>query len=223
MPHITLPNLREFYFKGVSAYLEGLVAQISAPVLSLLEIEFFNQLSFTVPHLLQFMGTLEILSFNTVRLVFNDRSTAFQLGESTNRGYPFWVRISCGHLDWQVSSTAQILDTLQPVLSVVEQLTLIHYKHNRSSEWHNEVDRTQWRQLFRPFSNLKTVRVPNKLIGKLAPSLQTEDGEPPLELLPNLKVIESSGGDEARDAFTPFLDERRVAGHPVNLTMDHHP
>ena len=57
MPHITLPNLREFRFRGVSAYLEGLVAQISAQVLSKLQIVFSNQLSFTIPRLLQFLGT----------------------------------------------------------------------------------------------------------------------------------------------------------------------
>ena len=124
----------------------------------------------------------------------------------------------CRHLDWQVSSAAQILNTLQPVLSVVEKLTLLHVQPDLSSEWHNEVDRTQWRQLLRPFTNLKMLRVPYKLIGKVAPSLQAEDGEPPLELLPNLKEVVYSGGDDARDAFTPFMDERQVAGHPVNLT-----
>ena len=222
MLHITLPNLRVFSFKGVSAYLEGLVAHISTPVLNKLQIEFFNQLSFTVPRLLQFIGTSETLSFSTVQLAFGDGFTgldAFQLGESTSRGCQFGVKIRCGHLDWQVSSAAQILDTLQPVLSVVEKLTLLYVQLDLSSEWFNEVDRTQWCQLLRPFANLKTLRVSNELIGKLAPSLQPEDGCPPLELLPNLKEVVYSGGDEARDAFTPFLDERQVAGHPVNLTM----
>ena len=125
----------------------------------------------------------------------------------------------CRHLNWQVSSAAQILNTLQSVLSVVEKLTLIYYEHDQSSEWHNEVDRTQWHQLLRPFTNLKVLRVQNELIGKVAPSLQAEDGEPPLELLPNLKEVEYSGGDDVRVAFIPFIDERQVAGHPVNLTV----
>ena len=124
----------------------------------------------------------------------------------------------CRHLHWQVSSAAQILNTLQPVLSVVEKLTLIYHEHDQSSEWHNEVDRTQWRQLLRPFTNLKMLRVQDELIGKLARSLQAEDGEPPLELLPNLKEVQYSGGDDVRVAFIPFIDERQVAGHPVKLT-----
>jgi hypothetical protein len=169
------------------------------------------------------MGTSETLSFNTVRLTFNNYFAhlgAFQLGE--RRRYPFRVQIMCRHLDWQVSSAAQILDTIQPVLSVVETLTLIHEAHDQSSAWHNEVDRTRWRQLLRPFTNLKTLRVDRELIGKLAPSLQTEDGEAPLELLPNLKEVGYSGGDHARDPFTTFLNERQITGHPVNLTaIDH--
>ena len=81
----------------------------------------------------------------------------------------------------------------------------------------NEVERTQWHQLLRPFTNLKMLRVPNELIGRLAPSLQSDDGDPPLEFLPNLGEVGYSGGGDARKAFTPFLDERQVAGRPVNL------
>jgi len=114
---------------------------------------------------------------------------------------------------------AQILDTLQPVLSAVEQLTLRHNNHYQSSEWHKEVDRTQWRAVLRPFGNLRTLHVHNEFVGQLAPSLQTDNEEPPLDLLPNLKEVGYSGGDDAGDAFTPFIEERRVAGHPVNLTM----
>ncbi|KAI0246828.1 hypothetical protein BJV78DRAFT_98776 [Lactifluus subvellereus] len=185
MTHITLPNLRVLSFKGVSAYLEGLLARISAPVLSNLEIFLFSQLTFTVPRFLQFMGTSEYLSFSTVWLLFDSDSAESCADTSTGRYHP------------------------QP-----------RFSHNQSSEWHNEVGRTQWRQLLRPFNNLKTLYVQGELerAGKLARSLQTDDGEPPLELLPNLNEVGYSGGGNAR-AFTPFIDERQVAGHPVNLTM----
>ena len=219
MPHVTLPNLRVFVVKGVSAYLEGLLRHISTPVLTRLYITFFNQLSFTVPRLLQFLATSETLSCNTVRLTFHNDSAQF-MAFQPREDHSFWVNITCRHLDWQVSSAAQILNTLQPVLSVVEKLTLLHVQPDLSSEWHNEVDRVLWRQLLRPFTNLETLRVHNKLIENLAHSLQTEDGEPQLELLPNLKEVEYSGEVDVRDAFIPFIDERQVAGHPVNLTVD---
>ncbi|KAI0247554.1 hypothetical protein BJV78DRAFT_910103 [Lactifluus subvellereus] len=220
MTHIALPNLRRFIFTGVSAYLDDLLARISAPVLSTLSIVLFHQLAFTVSHLSQFMGTSEkILKFSAVLLDFNFDSFGLrfnQPGKGDNA--TMWI-IKSRHLDQQVASAVQVLTALQPVLSVVEQLILGHL-YRQSSEGHNEVDRTLWRQLLRPFNNLKTLYVQGELerFGKLARSLQTDDGEPPLELLPNLKEVVYSGGCDAR-AFTPFIDERQVAGHPVNLTM----
>ena len=217
---ITLPNLRSFFFNGVSAYLEGLLAPISAPVLCILKIDLFSQLTFTVPHLLQFMNnTSATLSFSTVRLAFNNDSVLLTTPRRGQRYHPFWLRIMCGHLDQQVSSAAQILTSLQPVISAVERLWLSHEEHSQWLERHNEVDRTQWRQLLRSFSNLNTLHVQDELVQRIAHSLQTDSGEPPLVLLPVLKEVGYSGGDDARDAFTPFMDERQVAGHPVNLTM----
>jgi hypothetical protein len=68
MTRVTLPNLHQFGFQGTSAYFKGLVARISTPVLSILRVELFNQRTFTVPQLLQFMGISEILNREDVRL-----------------------------------------------------------------------------------------------------------------------------------------------------------
>jgi hypothetical protein len=167
--------------------------------------------------------TSATLSFSTAQLTFNNDSVLFTAPRGGQKYFPFMVRVMCRHLDWQVSSAAQILTSLQPFLSAVERLTFNHEEHSQSSEWQNEVDRTQWRQLLRPFSNLSTLYVKDELVERIAHSLQTDDGEPPLELLPTLRELGYSGGDDARDAFTPFIDERQVAGHPVNLTMIDHP
>jgi hypothetical protein len=129
------------------------------------------------------------------------------------------LRILCRHLDWQVASTAQILGTLSPVLSVIEELTLDHWEHSRSSEWHNKVDCAQWRKLLRPFSNVKKLLVPNELVGGLSHSLCSGDREMPLELLPNLLKLQYFGGSNVDDAFTPFINERQAAGHPVCLVF----
>jgi hypothetical protein len=213
--HITLPNLHWFSFKGGSDYLEGIVGQISAPVLSTLHI----MLSYSPVPLLQFIRTSEALRFRAIRLNFYNNSVRLTAPQPGIKRWFFSMRVKGIDLAWQVSSAIKIVDTLQPVLSAVKKLTLGHKLEYQSSFWDATVERTSWRQLLRPFPNLKVLRVDDALVGKLAPSLQTEDGESPLELLPNLKVVEYSGGDDARDAFTPFLDERRVAGHPVKLTI----
>ncbi|KAF8461663.1 hypothetical protein DFH94DRAFT_699841 [Russula ochroleuca] len=59
MTSVALPNLHRFRFQGVGTYLEELVHRITAPRLEKLEIEFFNQPTFSVPRFLQFMNTRE--------------------------------------------------------------------------------------------------------------------------------------------------------------------
>jgi hypothetical protein len=51
-----LPVLTKLWFKGVSEYLEGLVAGIDAPLLNELGIFFFHQLIFDTPELAQFIS-----------------------------------------------------------------------------------------------------------------------------------------------------------------------
>jgi hypothetical protein len=219
MTRVTLPNLRWFRFRGVSTYLEGLLARIDAPVLSALQIVFFNQLTFTVPCLLDFMHTSENLSFSAVRLEFiGDGFVLRKDYQEEQMLGPFYLKVLCRHLDWQVSSAGQIISTLQPVLSIVEQLTLSYEEQIRSSDGHNEVDRVLWRELLRPFSNVMTLRVQNELVESLSRSLRSE-GEQLLELLPNLEELCYFGGG---NAFTPLVIERQVPGPAVNLSMAYH-
>jgi hypothetical protein len=56
MTHITLPNLRYFWFRGVRNYIGAVVHRISAPRLESLDIMLFEQ---PMPGLLQFLDTTE--------------------------------------------------------------------------------------------------------------------------------------------------------------------
>jgi hypothetical protein len=71
---ITLPNLRYFDFQGVSTYLEALVHRITTPRLKKLKINLFNQLTFSVPRLLQFIDAAENLRFNRATFTFSDKN-----------------------------------------------------------------------------------------------------------------------------------------------------
>jgi hypothetical protein len=92
----------------------------------------------------------------------------------------------------------------------------------RSSEEHKEVDRTEWRKLLRSFSNVKTLSVDDGLVWELSCCLQLDDGELPLDLLPELQLslqeLTFSRIDDVDDAFTQFIDARKNAGRPVTLT-----
>ena len=84
-------------------------------------------------------------------------------------------------------------------------------------EEHNVVDRIEWRQLLRSFGNVKALHVEDGLIEDLSRCLRLEDGELPLELLPELQELTHSGGGDTCDAFTSFIDARQKAGRPVTL------
>jgi hypothetical protein len=216
---ITLPNLRWVAFDGASAYLEGLVAPISAPSLNKLHVHLFNQPSFIIPRLLQFVQTSKYLRFTAVQVTFGVRAVSLH-AVPWKSDAPLLSKISCIHLNRQVVSAVEFFRTLSPVLSVVEHLTLGYQEHiQSSSEWHNSVDRSQWCELLRPFTNAKTIHVQDDLVNKIFRSLPSDDGEPPLELLPNLEEIGYSGGRDVRDSFTTFLNERQVAGRPVSLRL----
>jgi hypothetical protein len=211
--HITLPNLRLFRFRGVSAYLEAVVCRITTPRLESLHLRLFKQLTFSVPRLPQFMNTTENLRFDNAAITFKDE----YCGINTSA---FGVSVDCWHLDWQVSSVAQISNALSQVFSAVEHLTLEYEVHSHSTEEHNDVDRIEWRNLLRSFSNVKTLHVDDGLVEELSRCLRLEDGELPLELLPDLQELTYFGSRDTGDAFTSFIDARQNAGRP--LTLVHH-
>ena len=82
---------------------------------------------------------------------------------------------------------------------------------------HNEVNRTEWRKLLGPFRNAKTLRIQDGLVRELSRCLSLEDGEHPLELLPELQELTYPSSSNADDLFTSFIDARRNAGRPVTL------
>jgi hypothetical protein len=84
--NVTLPNLRCFNFWGVSIYLEALLPHMTTPLLEMLIVYFFNQLTFSVPRLLQFMTTAENLSLNSVRFLFHHEAVTVFVYSSVGTG-----------------------------------------------------------------------------------------------------------------------------------------
>ena len=219
--HVTLPNLIKLTFGAASAYMEAFVRYITTPRLEKLDIGFSNQLTFSIPHLRQFMNTAENLRFNHARFRFYSKRVFIKMyPHEEAKTHTLSIAVDCLHLDWQVSSVAQISNALSQKFSAVEHLTFQHKAHNLSSEEHNTVDRTEWRKLLGSFSSLKTLRIPVRLGGEFSRCLRWDDGEPSLELLPKLQELIFSGSRAVRDsdAFTQFTDARKNAGRPVTLT-----
>jgi hypothetical protein len=135
---VTLPNLRRLFFWGNSGYLETLLPHMTTPLLQVLNVHFFNQLSFSVPRLLQFIVSTEYVRFIRARLLFYHEGAFMDLDNSlagtgqAGLAY-FGTRIPCRHLDWQVSSIAQILNDLHQLFTFVGDLILDYREHTLSS------------------------------------------------------------------------------------------
>jgi hypothetical protein len=217
---VTLPSLRHFGFWGNSGYLETLLPHMATPFLRILGIHFFNQPSFSVPRLLQFIITAQYRC-SLSQLLFHHEGVYILLtkplaGTGPDQSTYFWVNISCRHLDWQVSSITQILHDLRPFLSSVGELSLDYREHVLSSEVHNEVDPTLWREFLGLFRSVQTLRVHKGLVGDVSRSLRL-DGDPSLELLPELKELVCPTGSVEDKSFSPFIHAREVAVQPVKL------
>ncbi|KAH9981823.1 hypothetical protein BJV74DRAFT_66921 [Russula compacta] len=221
MTHITLPNLRWFGFCGATAYLEALLSRMTTPFLEKFQIEFPDQPTFSVPHLPEFISTAKNLKFSSAasaKMGFSPWGVWVRVySHAGAKMYSLDITVRCEHLDRQVASTAQIFSPLGAVFSSVEGLSLECRRHSlaESSEWNNEADRAQWRELFRSFSNVKTLRVDDGLVTQLSDSLRLDDGELSMDLFPELKELSYHAG--GGDAFMAFIDARQKAGHPVTL------
>jgi hypothetical protein len=55
------------------------------------------------------------------------------------------------------------------------------------------------------------------LVGELSHCLRLDDGEHPLELLPELQELTYPGSGIVSDAFTSFIDACQNTGHSVTL------
>jgi hypothetical protein len=214
---ITLPNLRHFWFLGVNAYLEAIVRRMTTPRLEKLQVFFLEQLTFSVPHLLQFMNTTENLRFsNAVLVCTNDEvDVGMYPHKETDLSQCLHIRVLSSHLDWQVSAAAQICNSLNQIFSAVEHLTLEYMFNGQSSEVHNEVDRIEWRKILRSFSNVKTLHVYDELDDEIARCLRLEDGELPLDLLPELNELKYYRNSDSDNEFASFINARQNAGRPI--------
>ena len=98
----------------------------------------------------------------------------------------------------------------------MEHLTIEYKRHLISSEWENEADRAQWRELLGTVDNVKTLVVDEELVEQISRSLQPGDGESPTDLLPELQEL-SYPERGPKNAFTRFVDARQKADSPVTV------
>jgi hypothetical protein len=192
-----LPALTRIQFKGVSEYLEDLVARIDVPLLDTIWIDFFNNLIFDLPQLAQFTRrTTRFQGLNEAHVVFDYSGVLVgYLPPARTIDERSGLRISCGKLDRQLSSVAQVFASFFPSIYMVEHLYISgrRYVQPRSRE---DIDNRRWLEFFRPFTAVKYLHVANKCAG-IVGFLQELVKEGAIDVLPALETLHVGGRPES--------------------------
>ena len=206
MTRVTLPNLRWLGYQGTSAYLEALLPWVTIPLLEMLQVYFFNRLIYSIPHLEQLLSTARNLRLKTTTVTF-DEDFLSVMGYLDNgaKMYSLDMKLGGKLLDWQVVSAVQVFQPLKEVFSAVEHLTLEYDRDIIPSEWVNQADHAQWREVLGSFSNVKNLFMDGELVGKLSRALEPGEGGSSTELLPELQELSSSAKASSLDVFTLFV------------------
>ena len=216
---VMLPNLKHLAYKGVSAYLECLVAQIRTPLLERLEITLFNQVAFELPHLSHFTNTIERFKFPVAKVGFgcNTVSVTMEHRNTQQSGGRFSLHVLCSQMDWQVECATQICNTLNHMLSGAEELGIILHEETMPTEWpFDEIESATWHELLRMFNGVKELHICAALSQELSCALQLNDVGSDPAFLPFLqKIVSGSEGSVAENLFRFFIRARRTAGNPV--------
>jgi len=222
LTRIVLPALISLKFKGVSEYLEDLVARIDVPLLNYFEITFFSQLIFDLPRICQFICRSEklreldradiICSGNSIDLKFTPQIR-------TPHRPMLALRISCNKSDWQVSSLAQACSSVLPSLSALDQL-LIYEDPDSPPLWQDDMEDIQWLELLGPYTDVKKLFLSEGVGQRVAPALHKFTEERVTGFLPVLQHLFLEWPRQAvpvSKPFRAFVGARWLSDYPVDI------
>ena len=215
-----LPDLVYFFFKGVSEYLEDIVARIDTPRLDHLSITFFNQIEFDTPQSILFIGcTPTFKSFKTALLLFGRYGATFELPSQTRTlgSELLTVDILCKDVDWQISSLEQVCTSSLPPLSTLEDLYISERQHS-PPHWQDNIENTLWLELLHPFASAKNLYLSGQVAPRIVPALQELVGTRTMEVLPTLQNIfleELQPSGPVQEGIERFVATRQAVSRPI--------
>ncbi len=217
-----LPALTKFTFKGVSEYLEDLVARINAPILRQLKIEFFAQLIFHTPLLAQFIDrTPNFMAPDEAHVIFSPYNPNLILPQTYG---DLHLEIPFLEPDWQLSMLAQVCSSSLYLISSLEHLYIHESERYRDIglKWGVDIENIQWLELLRPFTTVKALYLSQHFTTQIVPALEELVGERATEVLPALQSLfleDLHLSGPVQEAVETFVAARRLSGLP--LTVSH--
>jgi hypothetical protein len=218
--NVVLPALKDLQFKGVSEYLEELVACVDAPHLNYLFITFFYDIEFDTPELVHFIGrTPTFKAPDKARLVFLDSAVRVEFPLQPSGYGELNVGISCKELDRQLSSLAEVCSLLFPPLSTSKHL-YIYERQPSLPDSQDDSENTEWLDILRPFVAVKNLYVSEQFAPRIALVLQRLVGGGMTEVLPKLQNIfleELRPSGPVHEGIGQFVDARQLSGHTITV------
>ena len=215
-----LPSLTHFTFKGVSEYLEDIVAWVDAPLLDHLDIIFFRQLIFDTSQLAQFTSRIPKLNaHNQAHMTFSDWGAFITLPRTFDK--QFQLAISCTQPDWLVLSMAQVCNSTLPPFSTLQHLC-ISDRGSTQQRWHDDIENSEWLQLLQPFTAVKNLYLAEEYAPHIVPALQEVVGERVAEVLPALESLfleDSYQLGPVWEAVEQLVAVRRLSNHPMVISF----
>jgi len=223
---IVFPVLTLLWFRGVSEYLEDLVAQFDAPQLDFIEITYFNQLVFGNSQLPRFISHAEkFKELSQADIVFYDHSVKVTLSPQTITDDHRWLtlEILCTESDWQLSSLTQVCSSSLPPgpLSFLERLYIHEDRYSRPL-WQDDAENAQWLECLYPFTAVKNLYLSEELWPRVAPALQGLHGERAEKVLPALQELFIAGLGSfgpVQEAIGPFIASRQRFDRPIAVQL----
>ena len=216
-----LSVLTFFDFKGVTEYLEDLVAHIDAPRLNKLHITFVNDTVFDTQQLMQFISRTPMSrEFKKAHITLWDDVASLDVSSQTSGDQEVLVKILCRGLEWQVSSLEQVCTSCLPPLSMLE--TVYIYNHPYSQPyWKDDIENGLWLQLLHSFAAVKNLYLSEQFARRIGPALQELTEGRTTEVLPALQKIFLEGLESlgpVQEGIAKFVAARQVASRTIEVS-----
>jgi hypothetical protein len=201
--------------------MEDLVARIDTPRLNSLDVTFFHQLIFDAPQFVQFIGRAQ--NWNAPEaavLTFYDGAVRVTLPPRTFAHGELNLGVSCSPSDWQLDSLAQVCSSSLPPLPTVENL-YVHKPQHMEQNWQDDIEITQWLELFHPFTTVKNLYLSEDFASRIATFLQELARGRMTEALPALQNLFVEGlqpSGRVHESIGKFVAARQLFGHPIAVS-----
>jgi hypothetical protein len=196
-----------------ASYSEDFLPHIDTPVLTNFSMSFFPDLVFGVPHLKQFISRTKRPKLPEVARVCFD-PWCIPLALKLNQQHGSILEVTCHRIDLITLVCGQ----LSPFSSIIEQLDLFASHSPSEPQGELDIESTQFLELFRPFTAVRSLHVSKSLVPLIAAALQGLIGPRTTEVLPNLRDIFLGGSvmpGTVPKAMQLFVTNRQLFGQPV--------